>query len=200
MTATQNIPDLSNPTANKWHPLCYEVSVALDATFPLYVEPCYPAGSPYRGLICRAKGNEDVWRVNFPATVQGDAVRNGSATISFSQWLDSEEGVLFHRVCFRLQPLSRMTNQTRRVAFGRADEKTPFGFDPGRRGGNFINLFLYGLGQTEFKPVFIKVESDQRGVFEYYKVTAEPGEDAVVVKIAKVAENEVPSHLKAALR
>jgi hypothetical protein len=41
---------------------------------------------------------------------------------------------------------------------------------------------------------------DQRGVFEYYKVTAEPGEDAVVVKIAKVAENEVPSHLKAALR
>jgi hypothetical protein len=190
-------PDLSKISGNKFHRICFEISVAFETTFPDDVEANYSADFAFPDLIHK-NPDETVIRVHSPAVSVGDVIKDGKAMIQFVPWV--EEGhAIFHRLCFRLQPLTRMSNQCRRVMFARFNETAAFGFELSRRGGNFISLNFHGYDAVEFIPVFLKAEVEN-GSFKYFKISAEATDDAVTVTVEEVSESDAPAHLKSALK
>lgn len=176
---------------NKFHKLCYEISVAFETVLPSTKPPVYSADFAFPDLI-HQNSSETVVRVYCPSEISEDA--SGKKQISFLPWLSNESDALFHRLCFRLKPISKTSKNTRSLEFARFEEEKTFGFPYLRNGQSFVPLNFLGYNQ-EFIPVYLKIKNNG-GLVEYYMISAEASEEKVVITLQRVEETTVPPHLQ----
>ena len=83
------------------------------------------------------------------------------------------------------------------MIFARFGETKAFRFNFTKPDGKFIKLQFLGYGNQEFVPVYVKVEVDNKSL-KYYRISAEPSEDVVTVKVEEMKMEDTPSHLQSA--
>jgi hypothetical protein len=195
MTALQEAGqelDLSKLVPQKFHHLCFELAVAFETTYVPTTEIKYSETFAFPDLVLRSqKGGGP--KVHCPAVPSGDLEKDGVASVSFVPWVESGD-VLFCRLCLRLQTIGR-SHVYRPVFLARSGEEKAFGFNLQNIKGSYINLSFLGYGNREFKPVYIKIRTDNGSVV-YYELSAVGSEDGVFVEIQKVSENDTPYHLQ----
>lgn len=188
---------ITQVVGNKFHRLCYELGLAFESTFSASHEIKYSDTFAFPDLVYK-NPNETVIRVHCPAWVSGDILADGKAKVCFVPWVDNQEEALFHRLCFRIQPVCKRSNVFRKLMFARFGEQKAFGFDTQRKGGNgkFITLQFFGYGNQEFVPLYLKIMADD-GQIEYYKISAQVdgNQEEIVVEIEKVSEKDAPGAL-----
>lgn len=184
----------ASPSNNKFHRLFgKELCVTLEATLEvgsgeLEFDTELFGGKPNQELLYRSG---DCWRAYFPAIIDNDIQKSDEATIRFVPWFTGPN-VLFYRICLRARPL--FGNTFRWLRFGRFGEEETFAFQPVRP---FINLDFFSQSRGEFKPLYVKVAGDNKESI-YFTIRAEWSEDGPILKLARVNEQDAPSHLQAA--
>lgn len=183
-----------NLSNSKFHRLFgKELCIALEATLEvgsgeLEFDAELFEGRPNQDLLFR---NGDCWRAYFPAVSSGDIQESNEAAVRFIPWFIGPN-VLFYRICLRARPL--YGNTFRWLRFGRFGEEEPFGFQLAKP---FINLDFFSQSREEFKPLYVKVEGNNRE-FIYFVIEAEWSEDGPALKLARANEQDVPPHLRVA--
>ncbi len=187
---------LEQVSDQKFHRLYWrDLAVALEATFagdtPIklvgevnFPELIFPA--PEIHLT-----REEVRRVYHPAIADGDMAEKTEGKITFLPWVDETE-VQFHRLVFRLRPAGG-NKKFRWVKFGRFGEDSAFGFNVLVH-SPYINLDFMSKRAESFVPLFAKVHDGGSG-FVYFELSAEVCEEAITLKVKRVAETEAPPPL-----